>query len=141
MRQGEVLGLTWPCVDFKSGSILIDRQLQKNRGTGTYELVTPKNNKSRRITPAPSVMEALRDQRRRQLEWRLRAGQAWENTELVFTNELGHNLSAQTVYLHYKKIVDSIGIPASRFHDLRHPYVKPPLKKFCKYFINELAAA
>ena len=122
MRQGEVLGLTWSCIDFKRGSILIDRQLQKNRSTGQYELVTTKNDKSRRITPAPFVMEALKGQRRQQAEGRLMAGDLWNDTELVFTNEFGRNLAPVTVYKHYKKIVDSIGIPESRFHDLRHSY-------------------
>ena len=128
MRQGEVLGLTWPCVDFESGSILIERQQIKNHSTGKYELATPKNNKSRRITPAPFVMKALWEQRRLQAEWRLKAGQAWEDAGLVFTNELGRNLSAQTVYLNYKKIVAEIGIPKSRFHDLRHSYAVAALQ-------------
>lgn len=123
MRQGEVLGLSWSCLDFTSGTILINKQLQLKRdGSGEYALVTPKNNKSRRITPAPSVMEVLREQRRRQSEWRFRAGSAWEDSDLVFTDELGHNLSSQTVYKNFKAIVRAIGIPESRFHDLRHSY-------------------
>lgn len=128
MRQSEILGLQWKCVDFERGSILIDKQLQRDRATGKYILIAPKNNKSRRITPAPSVIEALREQLRRQSEWRLKAGQAWENTGLVFTNELGHNLSAQTVYLHYKKIVISLDIPEAGFHDLRHSYAVAALQ-------------
>ena len=31
MREGEILGLTWDCVDFKSGSLLINKQLQHAR--------------------------------------------------------------------------------------------------------------
>ena len=46
----------------------------------------------------------------------------------MFTNELGHNLSAQTVYLNYKRIVKSIDIPDSRFHDLRHSYAVAALQ-------------
>lgn len=122
MRQGEVLGLCWKSVDFQRGTILIDRQLQKNRATGKYVTVTPKNNKARSIAPASFVIRALKEQKRRQDEWHLRAGSEWEDNGLVFTNELGHHLSAQTVYLHYKKIAASIGVPASRFHDLRHSY-------------------
>jgi len=122
MRQGEVLGLKWDRVDFKHGTLLIDRQLQRNRSTGKHETVSVKNDKSRKITPAQSIMTELWQYRRQQFLWRLKAGQTWEDTGLVFTNEFGHNLSAQTVYLHYKKIMKSIGIPESRFHDLRHSY-------------------
>lgn len=128
LRQGEVLGLTWTCVDFARGVILIDRQLQKNRETGQFELIATKNNKGRRITPAPSVMAILREQQRRQAEMRLQAGAAWEDSGLVFTNELGHHLAPFTVYKHYKAIVNELGIPDSRFHDLRHSYAVAALQ-------------
>ena len=121
MREGELLGLTWACVDFDKGVITISKQLQKERrGNGAYHLVSPKNGKVRRITPAPSVMDTLRSQRRRQLKWRMKAGPMWEDTGLVFTNEQGHNLSAQTVYLDFKKLAERAGFPDARFHDLRH---------------------
>ena len=129
MREGEVLGVTWSRVDFGSGSILIDRQLQKIRATGEVKLVEPKNSKSRRITPAPFVMEALKDQRRQQAEWKLKAGKAWSNEQdLVFTNEIGHYLPFQTVYHNYKRIADSIGVQASTFHTLRHTYAVTALQ-------------
>ena len=122
MRQGEVLGLKWDCVDFEHGTVSIYRQLQKNRETHTWEIITPKHDKKRRITPAPSVMAVLWEQRRRQMEWRVKAGVAWQESGLVFTNELGRHLMPLTVYRHYKKLVADIGIPESRFHDLRHSY-------------------
>lgn len=129
MREGEVLGLTWDCVDFDKGTITINKQIQKERrGTGQYHLVSPKNGKGRRITPAPSVMSILKIQRRRQLEWRMKAGPIWEDTGLVFTNELGYNLSAQTVYLHFKKLAAEAGYPNTRFHDLRHSYAVAALQ-------------
>lgn len=127
MRESEVLGLTWDNVDFEGGTILISRQLQ--RIDGEYRFTTPKNGKSRRITPAPYVMDVLRDQRRRQAEWQIKAGSVWQNVDgLVFTNEIGRNLSAQTVYLHFKKLAASIGCPDTRFHDLRHSYAVAALQ-------------
>ncbi len=129
MREGEVLGLTWDCVDFKAGVITIKKQLQKERGgSGAYHLVSPKNGKSRCITPAPSVMGVLKAHQRRQAEWRLAAGPIWEDSGLVFTNEQGHNLSAQTVYLHFKKLAEKAGYPDTRFHDLRHSYAVAALQ-------------
>lgn len=123
LREGEVLGLTWDCVDFERSTLTIDKQLlRKRRSDGSYELATPKNGKVRYLTAPPYVMEILRNQQERQNQWRLAAGDAWEETGLVFTNELGHNLSAQTIYLHYKKVVKQIGRPDARFHDLRHSY-------------------
>lgn len=130
MRQGEILGLTWDCLDFDKGTILVNKQLQKERrGTGQYNFVSPKNNKSRTITPAPSVMTALQDHRRQQMAMQVAASSAWQNDKhLVFTNELGHNLSAQTVYLHFKKLAKIAGVPDARFHDMRHSYAVAALQ-------------
>ncbi|MBQ3878992.1 MAG: site-specific integrase [Oscillospiraceae bacterium] len=125
MRQGEVLGLTWDCVDFESSTLYVNKQLQKSQhiGGGTYELVTTKNSRGRVITVAPTVMEYLR----RQLAWQNRckqaAGSGWDNPwNLVFTNEAGSHLCHMTVYAEFKKIVRKIGMPNERFHDLRHSY-------------------
>lgn len=127
MRESEVLGLTWNNVDFEAGTLTISRQLQ--RIDGEYRFTTPKNGKSRRITPAPFVLDVLRNQRKRQAEWQLKAGTAWQNeNNLVFTNETGRNLSAQTVYLQFKKAVAAIGRPDARFHDLRHTYAVAALE-------------
>lgn len=129
MREGEVLGLTWDCINFENGTVTIKQQLiRKRRSDGTYELASPKNGKSRYLTPAPFVMGILQNQKERQAKWKQRAGDMWEKTDLVFTNEVGHNLSAQTVYLYYKKIVTEIGCPDSRFHDLRHSYAVASLQ-------------
>ena len=129
LREGEVLGLTWDCVDFAKGTLLINKQLQRvRRGSGAFQFISPKNGKNRCITPAPFVMEVLKHQRDRQKFWRSAAGCAWEDSDLVFTNELGHNLSPQTVYLHFKKLARQAGCPDARFHDLRHSYAVAALQ-------------
>lgn len=127
MRQGEVLGLMWNCVDFQRGTILIDKQLQKVKGI--YSFASLKNNKSRTITPAPFIMRALQEHKRKQAGWQLLAGPAWQNADgLVFTNELGGHLTHFNVYRHFKAIAAQIGIPAARFHDLRHSYAVAALQ-------------
>ena len=125
MRQGELLGLTWPCVDFESGIITVKQQLQQRQVKGDfgYYFAPLKNNKPRTITPATFVMQLLKNQRTRQMEMQLKAGSAWDNAyDLVFTNEIGHPLSRRTVYKNFKKLSIQIGVPELRFHDLRHSY-------------------
>lgn len=130
MREGEALGLTWDCVDFVRGSILINKQLQKEkRAGGAFRLVSLKNGKVRRITPAPWVMQALKERKLQQFEHKEKAGSAWNNPmNLAFTNELGGHLVPQTVVRHFKGIVTSIGRPDARFHDLRHSYAVASLR-------------
>ena len=68
-------------------------------------------------------MSALRNQQIRQLEWRFKAGQLWNNKDdLCFTNELGGELVHGTISKTFKRIVTDIGYPDTRFHDLRHTY-------------------
>jgi integrase len=74
-------------------------------------------------------MKALRDERIRQAENNLKSFGAFQNPDnLVFTDELGKHLVARTVVKHYKRIVDSLGIPERRYHDLRHSYATMALK-------------
>lgn len=126
MRQGELLGLSWENVDLNAGTILIDRQMQIV--DHEYKIVTTKSSKPRRIMPAAFVMQQFRRQKIKQAEWRLAAGEVWEDSGLVFTNEIGHHLARETVYSNFKTIVKGIGRPDARFHDLRHTYAVSSLR-------------
>ncbi|AFA46941.1 tyrosine-type recombinase/integrase [Acetobacterium woodii] len=126
MRQGEVLGLTWDSVDLQNGTILIYQQLQ--RIEGVYMFVSLKNDRSRNITLPPSIIKLLQEHKAVQNQWRLIAGSAWEDSNLVFSNQLGGHLAHVTVSTNYKKIVKSIGLPEARFHDLRHSYAVAALQ-------------
>lgn len=124
LRQGEILGLTWDCVDFDNGTLLVNKQMQlhQEQGIKAYQLVPTKNSKSRTITAAPSVMSLLRRRRAIQAQQHLEAGPLWQDSDLVFTDELGRHLTKSSVYRSFKKIVAAIGRPDTRFHDLRHSY-------------------
>lgn len=82
MRQEEILGLQWGCVDFDHGTIRVDKQLYQPPKGGGYTFETLKNNKTCTLSPAPFVMQALKDERRKQLEARVRAGEAWNEGDL-----------------------------------------------------------
>lgn len=123
MREGEALGLLWDCVNFKTGTIRIDKQLQREKKkNGKYVFAPLKNDKARVITPAPWVMQLLEQQKKAQLLQRAEARELWEDTNLVFTNEVGQHLAIHTIYTNFKKIAASIGCPDLRVHDLRHSY-------------------
>ena len=123
LREGELLGLMWDCVDFDKGTLLINKQLRRSqRKGGTYYFSPPKNNKSRTITPAPYVMKLLQAQKVQQARQRLMAGPAWEDSGLVSTNEFGRYVSYRAIFDSFKRIVKRIGLPDARIHDLRHTY-------------------
>ena len=129
MRRGEVLGLSWDCVDFERGTVYIRQQLLKKRGENAFMLVSLKNDRPRTITPAQDIMAILRGERIRQKRYKLQAGAAWSNPDdLVFTNPLGRHLMPNTVFYNFKRIVASLGLPDLRFHDLRHTYAVNALR-------------
>ena len=133
IRQGEVCGLQWECVDFDDGTILIDKQLQSLRATTRgdsekYTLVPTKNGKERTITAAPYVIELLWKTKQSQNANRKLWGNAFQENDLVFTDDLGNRITPQALYRAFKIIVTESGMPMVRFHDLRHSYAVISLK-------------
>lgn len=123
-RLSELLGLTWDCVDFQKGTILVCKQLARpvhRAESGLF--ISPKNGKNRTITPAPSVLKTLKEQRRRQAEMQIKAGPLWDNPHgLVFTNQIGGPLNQNPVEAQFSAAVKAAGLVGVRFHDLRHTY-------------------
>ena len=130
MRESELIGLSWDCVDWDHETIHLYRQLKRARGKGApWVFTTLKNRQDRTFTVPHSVMAVLQKARRKQAEWKLSHGQLFQNTDnLVFTNELGEHLATHTVWKQFKQIVSQLGLPEVRFHDLRHPDVKQATK-------------
>lgn len=73
-------------------------------------------------------MSILKAHKVRQAEQRLQLGDAWIDSNLVFTNRMGDHLSYRTVYDCFKRIVKKIGVPTARVHDLRHTYAVNALR-------------
>ena len=123
MRLSELLGLQWACVNFETGSILVDKQLSwKRKENNKRELVKTKNGKARTITPPNAVMRSLRQVKMQQMEWRLKAGSMWANEyNLVFTDKKGACLPQTTVEHRFKRVCQSIGLDR-HFHDTRHTF-------------------
>jgi integrase len=123
MRQGELLGLQWADVDGEAGRLTVRHTLQWHPG-GRWTLDEPKTGHSRRTIRLPaSALGALRAHRARQAADRLALGAAWADLGLVFPNGVGRplrpaNLADRT----HRKLLARAGLPAIRFHDLRHTY-------------------
>lgn len=131
MRMGEGSGLTWDCVNFKAGTITIEKQLQRRPARdGGFVMAPLKNDRPRSIMPPRFVMETLQERHSAQMRERLKAGSAWEGwkdnreqaTALVFTNALGGELYPRTIAKHLKIILAKIGVEDVTVHDLRHTY-------------------
>jgi integrase len=118
LRQGEALGLRWQDVDLEMGYLRVDKQLQ--RQNGIFQLVEPKTPRSRRtIVMPPSITSALH--RHRDLQMReSNADRDRNKLGLVFTTEHGSPLDGTVVTHQFHRLLDQVGLPQRRFHDLRH---------------------
>jgi integrase len=67
--------------------------------------------------------------RRAQKEDRMVWGPAWTETGLVFTTEAGVGLHADHLAGMFHRSVRRAGVPAIRFHDLRHTHATLLLKQ------------
>ena len=131
LRESEALGLTWDNIDFQARTIKVCKQLQKRRLVdGGTTLAPTKNGRARTLKPAPFVMELLDRQYREQAAQRLKMGDLWQGwqtaaehkTALVFTTPEGRSISQTSLRYHFKKVVEAIGVPSCRVHDLRHTF-------------------
>ena len=119
------MGLKWSDIDLDKGALRVSRQLQRVRRdgdrSGTLEFSEPKNASRRTVGLPQRAVSVLRSHRKRQLEEKLRAGAEWHDGGLVFTNRTGGPLDAQNIVNRfYKPLLVRAGLPAIRFHDLRH---------------------
>lgn len=120
MRLGELLGLRWSDIDLDAARLSV--QVALIRTGKWWYLAEPKTEHSRRNMTLPlRAVRALRTHATAQKRDRMAAGAAWEDYGLVFTNQWGEPLNgAHVTERMFKPLLRRAGLPAIRFHDLRH---------------------
>ncbi len=119
LRQGEALGLRWQDIDFDEGLVHVRHELQ--RINGEYQLVELKTRRSHRTIVLPRfVLAKLQEHHSRQASERLRLGPEWPDHDLVFTSDTGRPLDSKNVTRGFQSMLERVGLPKKRFHDLRH---------------------
>jgi integrase len=127
MRRGEVLGLTWEQLDFANARLAVVQSMSVVN-YHDVRLIQPKTSKGRRsIALDPTTLAALQAHRVRQLEERLRWGEAWHDHDLVFTRENGSLIHPQRMTSWFEQLARDAGLPKIRLHDLRHSYATAAL--------------
>ncbi len=109
MRRGEILALTWDCVNFKKSTLKVTKTLHKGI------ITTPKTKNSIREIKVPQkLIELLKE---------LKNTSAPNEMNLVFSQSNGKFLDANNmIKRRFNKVLDGAGVARVRFHDLRHTY-------------------
>jgi len=120
LRRGEICGLQWSDFDGDTGTLKVCRTLHSQR-KGEYTVGETKTNQGMRTIILPhSVTDILR---RRKAD----AISQWIFPDPVKPE---NPVDPNAAYRHMKTLLQRAGLPSIRFHDLRHPYVKPTTKIF-----------
>ena len=127
MRRGEVMALTWDCIDYENMSISVKGSITrvKDPDTGVTELrySEPKTKSGRRHIPIlPSMLHILHAHKERQDIEKAAAGSAWNPKNLVFCSNVGTVLEPRRINTTMQKITGAAGLPHFTFHSLRHTF-------------------
>lgn len=150
LRIGEVLGLTWDCVDLSDSmhpQIKIDKELarlskealeelkRRDRSKIKFEfpnwkkkpsstvlvLKDPKTESSKRhIYLAPTVGQALADMKAAQEQIKELCGEAYTNYDLVIAQDTGRPYERGQIAYKLDAFIQKVELPSVVFHSLRH---------------------
>jgi integrase len=131
MRQGELLGLQWPDIDFERGIVTVRRSLAQVNGQ--FIAKDPKSKQSRRTIKLPAfALAALREHRAAMLKegnldapvFCTRTGQFIGKSNLIRQSFKPILRAANTKATEAARATDGepLLLPDIRFHDLRHTH-------------------
>lgn len=158
LRMGEMLALTWDCIDISpesigdgTASIRVNKELQRvsrdtlnklenkdvilifpsvsSRTSTVQVLKTPKTATSvRRIFLPRSVAEMLIRWKAAQDEVKDALGDEYQDFGLVLAGPLGMPTEAGTINAAFRELIEKNGLPKVVFHSLRHSSITYKLK-------------
>ena len=117
LRRGELLALQWDDLDFKTGTLTVNKQVYEVKGQ--LQVSVPKTRASiRRLVLPPGVVEVLRAYRETvDSRWMFPSPQKEDSP-----------LDPAAVRKKLSVVLKRAGCPAARFHDLRHTFATSALE-------------
>ena len=141
LRRGEVCGLKWDAIDFERGTITIKHtvtSIQVEGKTKMYAQDSAKTKSSMRTLPlVGSFAEYFKEVKAAQELNKQVCGNCYnyEYDGYVFVDELGGLMKPDYLTAYFLQYIQKHGLKRMRFHDLRHPYVKPTTKKYLFFLV------
>ena len=139
LRTGEMIGLTWDCIDWEHRTLTVNKTLEYRHSTGVWRAGPPKTINSYRTIPLTSraydilkSVEAQRETRKQKplvdkplefLDRKTGKKQILCMKDLVFINwRTGEPAKNSSYDTHLYKLCDAAGIKRISMHALRHTY-------------------
>jgi integrase len=125
MRRGEALGLRWRDVEFDKGYAVILQTITPDfQNHGRIQVGDTKTRAgTRRVRLSPETIDVLKAERKEWAARRLRAGDAWQDADLISCTDGGAPITPNAADAAYRTLRRMAGIPETvRLHDLRHTH-------------------
>ncbi|KOP29520.1 hypothetical protein ADM98_11680 [Exiguobacterium sp. BMC-KP] len=121
LRSNEARSLGWEHIDFKNGTIRVERQALMSAQAGIKRWTTLKSGNARVVPMSRHLRTFLERWRFEQMTWLNESGH--ENVQdLVFTSENGKYIYDKLTMPHFRLLAKSAGLPVITLHTLRHTY-------------------
>jgi integrase len=127
LRSSEVRALRWADIDFADSTVAIVQRQYRVHTTpewdGYMHTGRPKSDESNRVVSfPPEFADELHALHAAQDDQREAAGEFWEGTELVFSDDLGRPLHEWTLNRDLKRLCRDNALPEKTMHDLRRSH-------------------
>lgn len=119
-RRGELVGLKWGDVNYKTGVLTISRSNYKLTGDTEIKSKATKTGKSRTIMLPPYCLAMLKQFKAVQAQTQLTLGDRWQGDNWIFTQADGKPMYPTTPTQWFSKFLKRNGLEHKKFHALRH---------------------
>lgn len=134
LRRSEIVGLKWDAIDFEQKTITIKYTVTEVNFEGKLKRIEKERTKSKSSCRTLPLVKPFEDLLIRlylqQKENRRLCGDCYcqEYLDFIYVNEMGERMKPGFLTQHFSILLKKNGLRKIRFHDLRHPYVKPTTK-------------
>lgn len=121
LRIGELMGLTWDDVDFKTCIITVNKASQYLPKKGNFEKDTKNESSNRKMTVPKPVIEAIKKYRKWWLEQEVKCGDQWiKGSNHLFIKWNGEPAYTYELTKWFPKFLSRHNLPHITPHGLRH---------------------
>jgi len=116
-RRAELCGFRWAYADLDRGVLTVKRPILQLGGK-LHEEATAKSRAGDRLVFLDTrTATMLREHRTAQLRARMKAGEAWQDHDLVFCQPDGRPWNPDHVSKRFKRLAEQAGVPVIKLHE------------------------
>ena len=120
VRLGELMGIEWQDVNFKTGIVSINRSSQYLADKGIFTKTLKTESSYREVAIPDFVVSLLEEYKLWYDKQKSFYGELWTNSNRLFVQADGKPMYPSTISKWFVKYVAQIGLPVINFHGLRH---------------------